>query len=95
MIDETTVRAPRVRNPLTIAARGVIRVYQHTLSPMFGSSCRFMPSCSRYAHQAIGEHGFFKGTWMGMKRIGRCTPLTQGGYDPVLDWAGRENQVGS
>jgi putative membrane protein insertion efficiency factor len=89
MIEQTLVaRQTRVVNPLTLVARGLITVYQHTLSPLLGSSCRFSPSCSRYAHEAIGEHGFFKGSWMGMRRIGRCTPFSEGGYDPVPDWEG-------
>ena len=74
-----------VRSPLAVAARALITLYQHTLSPMLGSACRFAPSCSRYAHEAIGVYGFFRGSWMGIKRIGRCHPLSEGGYDPVPD----------
>jgi len=73
----------RVRSPLALIARALITLYQHTLSPLLGSSCRFTPSCSRYAHEAIGMHGFFRGSWLGIKRIGRCHPFHEGGYDPV------------
>ncbi|MCY4371277.1 MAG: membrane protein insertion efficiency factor YidD [bacterium] len=50
---------------------------------MIPSSCRFMPSCSRYAYGALGTHGFVRGSWLGIKRIGRCHPLAKGGFDPV------------
>ena len=66
-----------------LVARAVIALYQHTVGPMIPSSCRFMPSCSRYAYEALGTHGFFTGSWLGIKRIGRCHPLAKGGFDPV------------
>jgi len=75
----------KVRSPLALVARALITLYQHTLSPLLASSCRFTPSCSRYAHEAIGVHGFFRGSWMGLRRIGRCHPFNEGGYDPVPD----------
>lgn len=62
---------------------GLIRLYQWTLSPLLGPACRFFPSCSEYAYQAVESHGFLKGAWMGTKRILRCHPFCQGGYDPV------------
>lgn len=64
---------------------GMIRVYQLFLSPVLGSSCRFEPSCSCYTHEAIEKHGAIKGSWLGLKRIGKCHPWNQGGYDPVPD----------
>lgn len=73
----------RVPSPLALVARSLIKFYQHMVGPMIPSSCRFIPSCSRYAHEALGKHGFFKGSWLGMKRIGRCHPLSKGGFDPV------------
>ena len=73
----------RVLSPLALVGRALIVLYQHTVGPMIPSSCRFIPSCSRYAHEAIGTHGFFKGSWLGTKRIGRCQPLAKGGFDPV------------
>jgi len=60
-----------------------IRIYQRTLSRMLPPSCRFEPSCSRYTYQAIEKYGLLKGGWLGLKRIGRCHPLSPGGYDPV------------
>lgn len=64
-------------------ALAVIRFYQLTLSRALPPSCRFEPSCSHYTFEAIQKHGLFKGGWLGLKRIGRCHPLSPGGYDPV------------
>lgn len=62
----------------------IIRLYQTCLSPFFfAPCCRFYPSCSQYAIEAIKIYGPAKGSWMGIKRILRCHPLTPGGYDPV------------
>lgn len=66
---------------------GCIYLYQKFISPvlvvLFGSSCRFAPSCSQYAVEAIQKHGPFKGMWLGVCRIARCHPYSKGGYDPV------------
>jgi putative membrane protein insertion efficiency factor len=64
-------------------AMGFIRLYQITLSPFLPPSCRFEPSCSRYAYQAIDRFGFFKGGWLAAKRLARCHPFHPGGLDPV------------
>ncbi|GAB4574979.1 MAG: membrane protein insertion efficiency factor YidD [Anaerolineae bacterium] len=61
----------------------LIRLYQRTLSRVLPPSCRFTPTCSVYTYQAIEKYGFFKGGWLGVKRISRCHPLNPGGYDPV------------
>lgn len=61
----------------------LIRAYQLFLSPVLGSSCRFEPTCSCYTHKAIETHGAIKGTWLGIRRIGKCHPWNEGGYDPV------------
>lgn len=61
----------------------MIRGYQLTLSPILGGSCRFTPSCSAYASEAIDRHGAFRGSVLAIKRIARCHPLCDGGYDPV------------
>lgn len=63
--------------------RGLIRLYQMTLSPLLGGACRFYPSCSQYAYEAVGRFGAVRGGWMGIKRILRCNPWFEGGYDPV------------
>jgi putative membrane protein insertion efficiency factor len=61
---------------------GLIRLYQLTLSPFIGRSCRFEPSCSRYTAACIELHGSARGSWLGLKRIARCHPFHPGGYDP-------------
>ena len=61
----------------------LIRGYQLSLSPWLGGHCRFYPSCSCYAHDAIERHGAWRGAWLGLRRLLRCHPLNAGGYDPV------------
>lgn len=60
-----------------------IRAYQLVLSPLIGPSCRFYPSCSQYGLEAIDTHGALRGTWLALKRISRCHPWHEGGFDPV------------
>jgi putative membrane protein insertion efficiency factor len=61
----------------------LIRLYQWTVSPLLGPRCRFYPSCSEYAHEAIGRFGVVRGTWLALKRLLRCHPWHPGGLDPV------------
>ena len=63
----------------------LIRGYQFTLSPLLGQSCRFHPSCSHYAHEAIGRFGAIKGSGLAAHRLLRCHPWAEGGFDPVPD----------
>jgi len=62
---------------------GSIRGYQLTLSRFLPPSCRFYPSCSQYALEAVTRHGALKGTWLAARRLARCHPFHPGGYDPV------------
>jgi len=64
-------------------AMALIRLYQNTLSRALPSTCRFYPSCSQYTYEAISRYGFWRGGWLGIKRIARCHPFNPGGYDPV------------
>jgi putative membrane protein insertion efficiency factor len=61
----------------------VISSYQRFVSPLMGPHCRFAPSCSTYALEAVRRHGALAGSWLAMRRIGRCHPFHPGGYDPV------------
>jgi putative membrane protein insertion efficiency factor len=61
----------------------LIRGYQLAISPLLGPRCRFYPSCSHYAIEAIETHGALRGVWLTIKRISRCHPWHEGGFDPV------------
>ena len=62
---------------------GFVRAYQKVLSPLLGQNCRYHPSCSHYTYEAVEIHGALKGSRLGVKRIGRCHPFHEGGFDPV------------
>jgi putative membrane protein insertion efficiency factor len=61
----------------------LIKAYKLVISPVLPSSCRFYPSCSEYALDALRRYGLVKGLWLTVKRIAKCHPLSDGGYDPV------------
>ena len=75
-----------------VFARALIRGYQLTLSPFIGNQCRFHPSCSSYAMEAVDVHGALKGSWLAIRRIGRCHPYNPGGFDPVPQCCGSDRQ---
>lgn len=68
---------------LSLPFIGLIKLYQWILSPLLGPKCRFTPTCSQYAVQALKKYGPFKGMWLAVKRILRCHPWGGHGYDPV------------
>ena len=73
----------RLKNPLSRFFIWLIKIYQKHISPHKIPCCRFTPSCSAYAVEAITVHGAFKGLFLSIKRVLRCNPLCKGGYDPV------------
>ena len=70
-------------NPVQHLLVGLIRGYQLLLSPFIGNQCRFTPTCSQYAREAVEKHGALKGGWMAVRRVSRCHPWHPGGHDPV------------
>ena len=62
-----------------------LRIYKILLAPFLGGACKYHPSCSNYAYEAVERHGARRGVLLALKRLGRCRPFTQGGYDPVPD----------
>lgn len=67
----------------------IIAAYQKLVSPVTGANCRYTPTCSAYASEALGLHGAIRGGWMALRRLGRCHPFRPGGYDPVPGGAER------
>ncbi len=70
-------------NPAQRFLIALIRFYRFFLSPFMGNQCRFTPTCSCYAREAVETHGALKGSWLAVRRIGRCNPWHAGGCDPV------------
>lgn len=68
----------------------IIYVYRYTLSPLIGNQCRFYPTCSHYAEEAVKKHGAWRGSIMAIRRLFRCHPWHEGGFDPVPE----ERQAG-
>lgn len=66
----------------------LIAAYQKLVSPSMGANCRYRPTCSSYARQAVDKFGVVKGGWLAMRRLGRCHPFHAGGYDPVPQGGG-------
>jgi putative membrane protein insertion efficiency factor len=69
-------------------ALAFIKFYQHAISPHFPPVCRYYPSCSNYAFEAVNKHGFLRGSLLAVRRIIRCHPFRRGGYDPVPEITG-------
>jgi uncharacterized protein len=73
----------KLNNLMKYIAIFLVKLYQAGISPWFPPACRYSPTCSQYMIEALQKHGFFKGGWLGLKRIGRCHPWGGHGYDPV------------
>lgn len=71
--------------PAAVALRALIRFYQYVISPLLPAHCRYWPTCSAYAGDAVRKHGAIRGGWLGLQRILRCHPWGGSGYDPVPD----------
>ncbi|MCB0360325.1 MAG: membrane protein insertion efficiency factor YidD [Bdellovibrionales bacterium] len=72
----------------------MLRAWNYALSPLFGDRCRFHPSCSRYAVEALERHGLLRGSWLTLRRVVRCQPWCDGGVDPVPESASRGEAAG-
>jgi len=77
------VERRRPRGAIARGSLGAIRLYRLVVSPVLPPACRFLPTCSAYAKEAIERHGAAKGAWLAMRRLLRCHPFHAGGYDPV------------
>lgn len=75
--------ANAVSRVLALPLVGLVKLYRVAFSPWLGMNCRYQPTCSEYAIEALRRHGAFRGTWLAAKRIGRCNPWGGSGYDPV------------
>ena len=80
---KVVVLSDRLVRLFAVPAIVLIRFYQYFVSPWLGSRCRFAPSCSSYAIEALERHGLIRGTFLALRRVGRCHPWNPGGYDPV------------
>ncbi|PSJ80778.1 membrane protein insertion efficiency factor YidD [Neisseria iguanae] len=72
-----------MKSPLAKLMLVLVRFYQYAVSPLIPPRCRFTPTCSQYAAEAVQKHGAFKGGWLALKRIARCHPFGGSGHDPV------------
>lgn len=88
----TTIKV--IQGLLVITLVLLLRIYRLVLSPLLGQRCRFEPSCSRYAEQALQHFGVVRGSLKAAARLGRCHPFHPGGYDPLLPTSKRETSNG-
>lgn len=72
-----------IANMIRTVALGILRIYKLVISPLLPSACRFYPTCSDYMKEAIQKHGVAKGIGLGLRRLARCHPFHQGGFDPI------------
>jgi len=83
MSTRAEAKEPRSISPLAWVLIAALRLYRALVSPLIGPACRFQPSCSQYAIDAIRRRGAVRGAWLAVRRLGRCHPLGGFGYDPV------------
>ena len=89
------VRSFVKHSPLAWVLIGALRVYRTFISPLYGQVCRYHPSCSAYALEAVTVHGSVRGSWYAVRRLARCHPWAAGGYDTVPSRAGSAGQSSS
>ncbi|RUP07316.1 MAG: membrane protein insertion efficiency factor YidD [Mycobacterium sp.] len=77
------MRAVRAGAPVVRALIYLIQLYRHMVSPLRPATCRFIPTCSQYAVEALTEYGLIRGTWLAAVRLGKCGPWHRGGWDPI------------
>ncbi|MDG2375401.1 MAG: membrane protein insertion efficiency factor YidD [Woeseiaceae bacterium] len=82
----------RIGQLLALPLRGLVWVYRYAISPLIGANCRYQPTCSAYAEEALRTQGTFKGGWLALKRIGRCHPWGGSGFDPVPEADGDSDE---
>ena len=82
-MSEDVTTTSGAKSPTVRASLWMVRIYQKLVSPLLRDNCRYYPTCSHYTYEAIEVHGAAKGSWLGIKRIGRCHPFHEGGMDPV------------
>ena len=83
--DNLTVDPPKAPGPVAQLLLLLLSIYRRLISPLMGPSCRFVPTCSGYAVEAVQRHGALLGSWLTLRRLLRCHPFSEGGYDPVPD----------
>jgi len=73
-----------MRNPVQFVVLQILRIYKWAISPIFPPACRYVPTCSEYAMEAVERYGALRGSWLALVRLVRCHPFVKGGYDPVV-----------
>jgi putative membrane protein insertion efficiency factor len=92
---QMSTSAATALNPAQRLLTATIRGYQLAFSPFFAGSCRYLPSCSAYALEAVERHGTLRGGWLALRRLARCHPLGGHGLDPVPDFAPADKPAGT
>jgi len=88
---KTILVGPMFNSIIVKTLQGLFKLYYYLLSPWLGNRCRFVPSCSEYAQQALSRHGALKGLWLTLRRLARCHPWGGHGQDPVPDLESQNN----